>query len=180
MINSASKWAKKLLERDNFLVLDLETTGLIEDTENKMGVVQVTLMSPAKRVVFSSFIDPCFPIPEGASETHNIYDKDVEGAPTLDQIVPFLHSFLSGKEVVAYNAAFDITYLTTLTGKLPVDDIHCVMERFSDFSGSRFYDSLPNLSGATAHDSTVDCLNTLLLIERMAGIPEKDSIDLDF
>ena len=161
-------------------MVDTETTGIL-DKDPDTKIVQITLMNPQGKIAFSSFINPERDIPDEVSSIHKIYLEDVTSAPTLKGLKSILFNFLEGKELVAYNAGFDIALLTHLLGKLPVSKLHCAMERYTAFQGYRKHVSLPNLSGGQAHDATTDCLNTLLLIRRMAGEEDnKNVIDLDF
>lgn len=185
MKTSTSKKANELLNGDNLIILDLETTGfLTEDPEAK--IVQMTLMNGSGKIIFSSLINPQRSIPPAATKAHGIKDSDVKKAPTLREVIPFVKKFLDNSSLAVYNAAFDVHFLTHRLNQLGEADkfffkeINCVMEMYQSWSGSTRWLPLPNLSGGKKHDSTVDCLNTLLLLQKMAGKEEKEVIDLDF
>lgn len=90
-------------------LLDTETTGLGKDdriVEISLIPFDLTTMKMGKSS--STFIDPKKRIPEEASKIHNIYDKDVAGKPTFDQIMPRLFPYLSSRLVVIHNSKFDM------------------------------------------------------------------------
>lgn len=179
--------ALSLLDRVDVLILDLETTGILEqDPETR--IVQLTLMNTKGKVVFSSLINPLRKIPPVATEAHGLKDSDVAMAPTLLEVIPLVRGFLEGCTLVAYNAAFDVHLLTHRlrqlgeSEKIFIKEIRCAMEMYQHWNGSRRYLPLPNLSGGRKHDAITDCLNTLLLLQKMAGVlpDQKDTLDLDF
>ena len=178
--------ASRLLD-EGFVIIDLETTGCLEDDPNTR-IVQVTLLNERGKVLFSCLINPQIPIPEESTKIHGIRDADVSMAPTLPEVLPLLKPFLEGETVLVYNAGFDIQLLTTrlralgLADRFEFGDVHCVMEMYQHWNGSRKWLPLPNLSGGKKHDALTDCINTLLLVGKMAGRATEASevIDLDF
>lgn len=90
-------------------LLDTETTGLGKDdriVEISLIPFDLTTMKMGKS--HSTFIDPKRRIPYEASKIHNIYDKDVVGKPTFDEIIPRLFPHLSSRLVVIHNSKFDM------------------------------------------------------------------------
>ena len=51
---------------------------------------------------------PTIPIPEGAIAIHGITDEMVKDAPNFCEVYPQIVAALAGKEVLIYNANFDI------------------------------------------------------------------------
>lgn len=183
---STEKLAARLLEKKNLVILDLETTGLL-DKDPDTKIVQITLMNGSGKIVFSSLVNPQRKIPPEAMRVHGIKDSDVANAPKLEDLIEILKNFLDGASLVAYNAGFDVHLLTHrlralgAAEKFFLEEVNCAMEMYQHWSGSRKWLRLPNLSGRKAHDSVNDCYNTLLLLEKMAGKnEEKEVIDLDF
>ena len=57
-------------------------------------------------------INPCMPIPAGASAVHGIYDDDVKDCPTFDVIAHNLYNYLEGCDLAGYNIVkFDVPML---------------------------------------------------------------------
>ena len=94
-----------------FAVIDVETTGL--DPRVDRGVEIACVRVSAGRVIerFSSLVDPQRPIPSRASAIHGIFDRDVAGAPTLEQLEPLILTLTTDAVVVAHNARFDVGFL---------------------------------------------------------------------
>lgn len=175
-----------LLAKPNLIILDVETTGLDPNTHQ---LVQISLMNNKGKIIFSSLINPGRPIPPDATKIHGIKDSDVANAPTLAEIAPLLQRFLDGSYLVAYNAGFDVHFLTHLLRNLGVaekfffEGVGCVMELYQEYLQSERWKPLPNLSGRESHDSCNDCYNTWLLLRKMeqGGLPNDDEqISLDF
>jgi DNA polymerase-3 subunit epsilon len=90
-------------------LLDTETTGLGRDDRIvEISIIPFDLSTMQMGKSSSTFIDPKKRIPEEASKIHNIYDKDVAGKPTFDQIMPRLFPYLSSRLVVIHNSKFDM------------------------------------------------------------------------
>lgn len=90
-------------------LLDTETTGLGRDDRIvEISIIPFDLSTMQMGKSSSTFIDPKKRIPEEASRIHNIYDKDVAGKPTFDQIMPRLFPYLSSRLVVIHNSKFDM------------------------------------------------------------------------
>ena len=57
-------------------------------------------------------INPCMPIPAGASAVHGIYDADVADCPTFDVVAHNLYKYLEGCDLAGYNIVkFDVPML---------------------------------------------------------------------
>ena len=98
-------WARALLDDADLLLLDSETTGL------KGYLVEIGIIDRDGQQVFHSLINPQCAIEAGAQEVHGISEDDVKNAPTFGEIEPKLRALLEYKNVVIYNAAFDIDIL---------------------------------------------------------------------
>ena len=93
--NSAIEWAKEVLaQKDNWVILDTETTGLY-DAE----IVQIGIIDLEGKVVFDSLVKPTIPIPPDAIDIHGISNEMVELAPTFPEIYPRLVESLENKEM---------------------------------------------------------------------------------
>ena len=96
---------------DTFVILDLETTGFspISDRIIEIGAIKVT----GGEIVdtFSTFVNPKRPIPFKITELTGIADEMVMDAPTIEEVLPKLLSFVSGAVLVAHNADFDLRFI---------------------------------------------------------------------
>lgn len=194
--DKAKTWAVDRLADPNTVIIDLESTGLLNkdpDTE----IVQISIINIEGRPLFSMLLKPIQPMGEEVIAIHKITNEQIQAQPMFPQIAKIISFILQDKHVVCYNADFDIKLLWHMFKKyeqeLPkVAGTSCCMDRFSEWSGEWSekkqdfkWQRLPNISGETAHDALTDCRNTLKVMQKMAGLFNEeqltaDDINLDF
>lgn len=95
------------MDRQGYIVLDFETTGLLEkDTE----VLQVSAIDENDNVLISGYCRPEYKTSwEGAQAVHGISPEMVAGCPTFREVyLPKLKGLINQKAaVIAYNAEFE-------------------------------------------------------------------------
>lgn len=167
----AVRWAKKQLEQDNWVVLDTETTGL-EDAE----VVEIAIASSQGTSLLNTLVKPTIPIPEGAIAIHGITDEMVRDAPSFCEVYPQIVAALASKELLIYNANFDIRILRRCCElhKLPLlglsERSHCLMEWYAQWYGewSSYWESYRYQPLCGRHRALNDCLAALDYLKKMA------------
>lgn len=95
-----------------YVVLDLETTGLYADEGDEIieiGAVRIQSLEIVDE--FQSFVKPIKPIPGASTAVHGIRDEDVKNAPPIEKILPEFHSFCGNRIWVAQNARFDMSFI---------------------------------------------------------------------
>jgi DNA polymerase-3 subunit epsilon len=174
---AAQWWAQRLLQRDDWLILDTETTGLDHSAE----VLQIGIVAPDGRTLLDTLLQPQARIPGAATQIHGITDAMVAGAPTFRDVRDAVQAYVQGRIVVSYNAAFDQRLLvqTAVRHRVPTVSAawDCAMRHYSRFVGrwsARYggysWQPLPR-DGAYAgqhHQAIGDCLATLRVIREMA------------
>jgi DNA polymerase-3 subunit epsilon len=176
--NAAIEWAQELLARDDWVILDTETTGLESDAE----IISITIMSPAGEILLDTLLKPSICISQDASAVNGITDEMVADAPLFSDIFTRIQHVLAGKLIVAYNADFDERMLmaTCYRYKVPYKEIvvqngispwQCAMIQYAAYFGewNHYYGNyrwqkLPKGD----HTAKGDCLATLGLIHKMA------------
>ncbi len=95
----------------DFVVFDLETTGLspVKDTIIEIGAVKVQDGKITDQ--FSTFVNPEMPIPPRIEKLTSISDSMVKDAPTIDQAFPDFMKFSENCVLVAHNASFDMGFI---------------------------------------------------------------------
>lgn len=95
----------------NYVVFDLETTGLnpkhCHITE--IGAVKIEEGKVTER--FSSFVNPGVPIPKEITDLTGITNEMVADAPTTAQVLKDFQAFCGEAILVAHNASFDMKFI---------------------------------------------------------------------
>ena len=105
--------SKEILAQDwkssEYAVVDIEGTGA--QHREKEGIVDIAVVIVRNGSVsersYHRLLDPGIEIPAFVSRIHGIYDKDVRGRPTFEDIKPSLEEFLGQRFLVAHNAAVE-------------------------------------------------------------------------
>jgi DNA polymerase III epsilon subunit family exonuclease len=114
-----------------FCALDLETTGLSSFSRIvEVGAVRFVLGEEGEH--FQTLVDPGCSIPPRAMRVHGITDEMVAGAPRAGEVLEQLLDFASGCVLVAHNARYDSSILTTELVRagmvLPPNDVLCTIK----------------------------------------------------
>jgi len=104
----------KLLELDEFVVIDFETTGLDPESCKIIEIGAVRFRGGEPMAEFQQLINPQEPIPTEIVELTNITDDMVAGEPTIEEAGPELLDFIGESPLVAQNIRFDLAFLRTI------------------------------------------------------------------
>jgi len=97
---------------ENYVVVDLETTGLSPwrgDRVVEIGALRVIRGEVVEK--FWQLVNPGMPIPSEVQAIHGITDADVADQPAIAEVLPRFFSFTSALPLVAHFAAFDRSFL---------------------------------------------------------------------
>lgn len=172
--DAAILWARDLVGRGEWVILDTETTGLDETAR----VVQIGILSPLGRPLLDALIDPGETIPASAMAIHGITNADVMMAPSIETFAEVLEKLLRWNTVIVYNADYDSRLLVQSTAHVPDlqqvvwrADYQCAMQWYASYQGvwnprtSNYkWPKLP----AGDHSAIGDCRATLKIIHEMA------------
>ena len=102
------------LALDEFVVFDLETTGLSPwggDEVIEIGAVKVYGNEIDEKDVFHTLINPKRLIPHEATRVNGITNEMVADAPSVAEVFPKFLDFVGGAWLVAQNAKFDMSFV---------------------------------------------------------------------
>ncbi|MBR7032618.1 MAG: PolC-type DNA polymerase III [Clostridia bacterium] len=96
---------------DEFVVFDIETTGL---SPINCKIIEIGAVTYSKGVVtsrFDEYVNPEVHIPEEITDLTGISDQTVKDAGTIDKVLPSFLEYCKGKMLVAHNASFDTGFI---------------------------------------------------------------------
>ncbi|MCY1714043.1 exonuclease domain-containing protein [Caproiciproducens galactitolivorans] len=107
-----------LKELDDYVVLDLETTGLDPDYDDIIEMAAIKVEN--KNIVdqFQSLVNPGYEIDDFITDLTGITNEMLKDAPGVKNVLPQFLSFIGDSVIVAHNANFDINFLYDACGCL--------------------------------------------------------------
>ena len=99
------------LERADYVVFDLETTGTRPGSARIVEVGAVRISALAQVARFERLVDPGVPIPPVITALTGISPAHVRGRPRIDRVIDEFLRFCAGAILVAHNARFDIGFV---------------------------------------------------------------------
>ena len=104
---------------EDYVVLDLETTGLSPASDEIIDIAAVRYISGAKVSEFSTLVKPSIPIPQEITDITGITDDMVADAPDIDEALDGLSMFLNPDDlVVGHNVGFDVRFLAAAYSRI--------------------------------------------------------------
>jgi DNA polymerase III subunit epsilon len=104
------------LDRTDFVIVDVETTGWLPDQAGITEIAAVRIGGGRPRAEFSALVNPGHPIPPNIVELTGITDAMVSEAPPIGAVLPGFLAFASDSVLTAHNAPFDLGFLTAACG----------------------------------------------------------------
>lgn len=99
-------------EIDDYVVFDLETTGVSSQKDEVIEISAVKVKGGKVVDEYSTLVNPMRPIPFYASKVNGIYDDMVENKPTFKEILPEFAEFVGELPLIGHNInAFDMKFL---------------------------------------------------------------------
>ena len=105
----------------DYVVFDLETTGLHSDQDEIIEIGAVKVQNGAVTDRFSTFVNPGKPISYRIEELTGINDAMVADAPSVAEALPKFLDFCEGCVLAAHNGEFDMGFLDEKAGKLGME-----------------------------------------------------------
>jgi DNA polymerase-3 subunit epsilon len=177
-------WAKSILDRNNWAIIDTETTGLGGDAQ----IVEIAVLTP--EYTYRQYVKPTNIITKDATNIHGIKYEDVENSPYFEEIFIEVWKSIGRSDVIIYNADFDLKLIRqslrarNIQIAFPTSDrrgcqifvnggsIHCAMHYYSQYVGdwNEYYGNYhwQKLPGGD-HSALGDCEAVLEIIKEMAA-----------
>ena len=159
-----------LLELDDFISFDLETTGLNPDKDKITEIAACRFINGEFTEEFTTLINPGIPIPKNITALTGIKNKMVEDAPSINDALPDFMKFIGSTPLVAQNINFDYNFINkNLQGsnspfsEIPLYDTLSLARGFIYFYNSFSLGSLCDYYGIkieNAHRASADALCT--------------------
>lgn len=105
------KGESQLVFLDDYVVLDLETTGLDPTYDEIIEIGAVKYINGEKISEFTTFVKPEEKIQDYITQLTGITNEMVKDAPKIKKVLPDLVNFLGDSVVIAHNASFDINFI---------------------------------------------------------------------
>jgi len=182
------KGTSLLKSTDDYIVVDLETTGLspCHCTIIEIGAVRVVKGKIIE--LFESLIDPGIRISSTITNITGITNEMLKGKPSLSDVLPQFLEYTGDNILVAHNAHFDINFLyegclreinTAFT-----NDFICTMRisrrLFRQYRHHRLVDLVDRfgISDTVEHRAVSDAIRTYECYEYMKRYADNNSIDI--
>ncbi len=106
------------IEKEEFICLDCETTGLDLEKDQIIEVAFARFTFSEVLQTYETLIDPKCAIPEASQQIHNISVEMLEGKPHIGAILPELLPQISGHVIVGHGIFFDLSLLAREAKKM--------------------------------------------------------------
>ena len=118
IVNNILKIQNQKEINDQFVIFDVETTGLNAAYEKITEIGAIKIKNGDMIDKFSCFVNPQKPIPFHITKLTGITNEMVKDAPDESVIIPEFLKFCEGSILVAHNAPFDIRFITSAANRL--------------------------------------------------------------
>ncbi|MGN0637416.1 MAG: PolC-type DNA polymerase III [Huintestinicola sp.] len=156
----------------DYVVVDLETTGLSPENDRIIEIAAVRVINDAVADTFSTLVDPHRHIDRYITEITGIDDNMVKGAPDIGEAMPRFLEFLGDMPILGHNVIrFDLRFLQAVSDL----EVFCVdtLDIANHMHTGSYGKSLTALCARfgvindNAHRALSDCLATHGVYQKM-------------
>lgn len=101
----------KSINLADFVVLDLETTGLDPVNDQIIEIGAIRYIDGKESAVYETYVNPGIPVPDFITKLTGISDADVQAAPSIDDIFDDLLKFIGDSPLIGHQINFDCSFL---------------------------------------------------------------------
>jgi DNA polymerase III subunit epsilon len=171
-----------------YIALDLETTGLMAETDRIVEIGAVRFRSDGQEIDrFQRLVNPQRAMSPAAYAIHGLSDADLADADAAFEVLPAFMSFLGDPcttALIAHNAAFDASFLGRELGRAGLlapghslfDTLALARRRLPALASHRL-DNLARILGldpAGAHRALADSLRVKAIWLLLGGVSEAE------
>lgn len=156
--------------KENYVILDTETTGFSEDDR----IIEIGITDIDGNVLLDTLVYTDVEINPNASKVNGIYNDDLIGKPTIEELSDKIEKIIENKIVLIYNEKFDVRMLRQSGYNKPFKS-DCLMEAYMDYIGSTRWVKLAvamsnhGIDIEQNHRASDDCICCAKLIEKIAN-----------
>ena len=174
---------------DNYVCIDIETTGLSYNTEEIIELSAVKVENGSAISEYSVLINPLKHIPSKVSKLTGITDDMVMDADVIEKVMGSFIEFVGDLPIIGHNiASFDMPFISAAAQRAKctisndyIDTLRLAkktlsLESYSLENLSEYY----NVSYEGAHRALRDCYITFECFEKLKADAEESSGVLDF
>lgn len=106
---------------DDYVVFDLETTGL-SPANNE--IIEISALKYKNNTLIDSFnelVKPVTPIPSKITKLTGITNEDVANCDTINKVLPDFIAFIENYTLIAHNGSFDLGFIEKYINELNID-----------------------------------------------------------
>jgi len=96
---------------DNYVIFDLETTGLDKDLDHIIEIGALKYENNELVSEFNYLINPKIDLPEVITNITGITDGDLLDKPTIEDVLPKFIDFIGDLPLLAHNNSFDLGFI---------------------------------------------------------------------
>lgn len=173
---------------DDYVVVDLETTGLDPSCNEIIEIGAVRVIKGVVVDKFCSLIKPKNEIDSFITELTGITNEMVANAPFIENILPAFCDFIGNSVIVGHNVNFDINflyddlyhYLEFYLENNFIDTMRFSRRLFKDFENHRLVTLVAKfgISNIPAHRVDADCAATQQSYEYIKSYISANNIDI--
>lgn len=164
----------------DFILLDLETTGLSPQYDEIIEIACIRIKDLSIVDTFHTLVHPVYEIDEFITELTGITNEMVADAPPIENVLPEVLEYISSDIIVGHNVNFDINFLyDAFLEKMGsffsndfVDTMRLARKMLPDLPHHRLRDMLSyfGITPSGSHRAFCDCESTLSCYLRLLDI----------
>lgn len=173
---------------NNYIVIDLETTGLDPSHDEIIEIAALKILDGVVVDKFETLIKPESKIPKFITQLTGITNEMVNDAPSIKNALPVLLKFIGNFIIIGHNVNFDINFLYDnllnynqlyLSNDF-IDTMRLSRKIFKDFENHRLITLISkfNINIISSHRALKDCIATQLCYEYIKNYINENNINL--